>query len=628
MDVVPEGAIAIRELGEVSSDSLGLIDVMTGGLPVSMWEGTSKELVDLLVPSLPSQVESQATRDLMKRLMLSVARPLEDATIEDVFVDMTAIVPSAIGFVQDEGSTTDAVRTSNQPIQQADLGILERRVAQLAAMGDWQNVRALVELVPLSAQTENILKIKTDLALIEGGVDSACAEAGERLYASEETYWQKVFAFCQLRDGNVAAAFLTVDLLREQGVEDPVFFWAAEIMAGNRPITPNGIRTLTPLQLAMLRSAGRPFPSQLVRRGDATLLRVLAEAEPLYIAEEDDDETIVAERFREALDLRLDAAERAVSLGSLSPEVLRQLYRSEIFEEDLIEEELSELELQIDLPSPIAEQEPLLPVTDTEEDTQPEFDLDDFPVDTVLARARLFKLAEAQAIPTAQAEVISRAIDFARADRGRTGPDVATMGLIYAPLLKDLVPTGDLVWFAGNAARALIAAGELEDGNDWLDLTRTYARTSIEAADVSAAMWPIERQLQPSLINRFTPLRLKRWEETRPSSRLQSDKALILSTLTALGETVTNADWMSLMGREVSQTSDYPSPHIWNGLDNAANNQRIGETVLMALIALGEEGPAGASPIVLSHVMTTLVRIGLEEEARRFAVEAAIIHGL
>ena len=628
-EILPEGVIAIRELGDVSSDSLGLTDAFTGGLPVSMWQGTSKELVDLLMPSLPTSVTSQAVRDLTKRLLLSVARPPEDSVTEDVFVDMSAIVPSSIGFVQNDSTVNDVGLEAGLLNQEPDLGILERRISQLAAMGDWLNVRALVELVPSTSQTESILKIRTDLALVEGGVDSACAEAGERLFVSEETYWQKVFAFCQLRDGNVAAAFLTIDLLREQGIDDPAFFWAAELMSGNRPITPNGLRRLTPLQLAMLRGAGRPFPTQLVRLGDPTLLRVLAEAEPLFIAEPDEDELVIFKRMRDALDLRLEASERAVALGALDPEVLRNHYRSEIFEEDLIEEEVSEFsELTAQPVAPVDNVEQTTFSPTVENTDEPDLDLDDFPVNTVLARARLFKLAEAQSIPTARAEVISRAIDYARADRGRNGPDVGAMGLIYAPLLKDLVPTGDLVWFAGNAARALVAAGELEAGNEWLELTKTYARTSIEAADVSAAIWPVERQLQPSVTNRFTPLRFKRWEATRPQSRLQSDKTLVLTTLTALGETVTNADWMSLMERDVRQSASFPSPHIWNGLNNAAANQRVGETVLMALIALGNDGPAGASPIVLSHVISALTRIGLEDEARRFAVEAAITYGL
>ncbi|MBT7451352.1 MAG: hypothetical protein HN793_11030, partial [Rhodospirillaceae bacterium] len=72
--IVPEGMISVRQLDELSSDSIGLVDGFTGGLPVDLWAGTSKELVDLLLPKLPRQVKSVATRDLAKRLLLSVAR--------------------------------------------------------------------------------------------------------------------------------------------------------------------------------------------------------------------------------------------------------------------------------------------------------------------------------------------------------------------------------------------------------------------------------------------------------------------------------------------------------------------------------------------------------------------------
>lgn len=622
LDIVPEGMIAVRALNEVSSDSLGLVDVLSGGLTVAMWQDSPKELIDILFPLLPAKVSSAAARDLTRRLLLSVARPPEPSLIEDVFVDMTAIVPSAVGFSMTDDSGAGINANVDVPFDPPDLGILDRRVTQLAAMGDWRNVRALVELVPPMSMTEGIRAVRTDLALVEGGIDAACAEAVERLSISTEPYWQKVFAYCQLRDGNIAGAFLTIDLLRELGVDDPAFFWASEIMAGNRPITPNGMRTLSPLQLAMLRSAGRPFPSQLVRDGDPTLLRVLAETEPLFVVEEDDAQDIIQKRLRRALDLRLESAERAVGLGALDPEVLRSLYRAEVFDEELVEDETT-ADTEIE-----TEQTERLVQSGLLQDTQPEIDLNDLPVNTVLARAQLFKLAEAQYIPTARAEVISRAIDYARADRGRNGPDVGTMGRIFAPLLLELAPTGDLAWFAGNAARALLVAGELEAGRAWLEVTRLYSRTSIDAADVAAAMWPIERQFQPLVTNRFTPLRFKRWEETRPSGRLPQDKMLILSTFTALQETVTNADWMTLMDRQTRRTTDLPSPQIWNGLIDAARNQRVGETVLFALITLGEDGISNVSPIVLSHVISAFISIGLEDEARRLAVEAAIIRGL
>ena len=55
---------------------------------------------------------------------------------------------------------------------------------------------------------------------------------------------------------------------------------------------------------------------------------------------------------------------------------------------------------------------------------------------------------------------------------------------------------------------------------------------------------------------------------------------------------------------------------------------RIGEIVMLSLIALGEGGPGQASPIVLRKVMDSLKVIGLEKEVRALALEAAVAAGL
>ncbi|MEQ8734669.1 MAG: hypothetical protein RIC29_07075 [Rhodospirillaceae bacterium] len=609
---VSGGEIAVRQLEEVSTDSIGVLDEFSDGFPLNLWEGTSKELVDLLLPKLPDQTPSVVTRELVQRLLLSVARPPEETKTQDVFVDMTAIVPSALGFNADENLPEDTSALAEPQETNAGLVLLELRLARLAAMGDWTSVQALLEVIPQDSFGDRMQILSTDLALVEGRVDDACDAVQANLRMSKNVYWQKTFAFCQLRDGNVSSAYLTIDLLRETGVNDPAFFWVSELMAGNRPITPAGLDRLTPLQLAMLRSAGRPFPPQLVTNGDPTLLKVLATAELLYVADDGLDEEGLAERVREARDRRLDAAERAVGLGALDPEILRTLYRSEV-EEDTDNEQPAS--------SATASNED---VSSAEED----LNLRSIPVSTPVDRAKLFQLAESQTILTARAEVISRAIDFARNDRGQNGPNVSVMGAVYAPLLKTIEPSGDLVWFAGNAARALLAVSEMEAGEAWLELSQLYARTSIEASEVAAAMWPTERQLQPTLTNRFTPLRLKRWEDSRPPGLRAADKALVLSTLMALGEPVASEDWLDLMDRRTHSSIELPRPQIWNGLSLAAKNGRIGETVLFAVLALSEEGPEGVSPVVLSHVVSSLMTIGLENEARRVAVEAALARGL
>ena len=52
------------------------------------------------------------------------------------------------------------------------------------------------------------------------------------------------------------------------------------------------------------------------------------------------------------------------------------------------------------------------------------------------------------------------------------------------------------------------------------------------------------------------------------------------------------------------------------------------ETVLLALYALGSDGPGGANPIMLSRAIASLRLIGLDGEARALAIEAAIAAGV
>ena len=43
---------------------------------------------------------------------------------------------------------------------------------------------------------------------------------------------------------------------------------------------------------------------------------------------------------------------------------------------------------------------------------------------------------------------------------------------------------------------------------------------------------------------------------------------------------------------------------------------------------MGDLGPQGADPTTLFHVIEALLRVGLAEEARSIALEAAIANGL
>jgi hypothetical protein len=87
--------------------------------------------------------------------------------------------------------------------------------------------------------------------------------------------------------------------------------------------------------------------------------------------------------------------------------------------------------------------------------------------------------------------------------------------------------------------------------------------------------------------------------------------------------------WSDLVGvQSLSPDARPPDAATIYALSEASQLGRTGETVLLALLALGEEGPGEAHPLVLHEVLTALVRVGLSYEARLLAIEAAVANGI
>jgi hypothetical protein len=93
-----------------------------------------------------------------------------------------------------------------------------------------------------------------------------------------------------------------------------------------------------------------------------------------------------------------------------------------------------------------------------------------------------------------------------------------------------------------------------------------------------------------------------------------------------LGEPVGNASDV-LIGSDTNAGAVPNSAYFFNLADAAAAGRR-GETVLLALLNLGEGGPGVVSPIVLSRILRSLREVGLTNEARSLAFEAIVAAGI
>lgn len=458
------------------------------------------------------------------------------------------------------------------PSQSGDLVAL--RVGLLADMGDFSGVNALLDATPSRNQNDRLMRVESDSRLLANDIARACALATAQIQKQDNPYWQKAFIFCQALAGEHDKASLGVALLREGEEEDPVFFALVDALASGKPAVLDSLPDPSPLHLAMARAAKTQLPADVISTDHPGVLRTIAISPNAPV------------------ELRLEAAERAEASGALPVDALRQLYTSIMFSDE-------------DLANPL---------TKAEAESGP------------LSRALLYRTSIIQTVPTAQAEAVARALAL-----GREGGRYASTVRAFMPVLKRIKPSTELVWFAPEAVRALMIGGLLEAAENWLGLLRASALFNSESGAVLGALMPVARLALTT--DTWSPDMLGIWWEGEKLRDGARERAALLYTLfESLGEPVSQTLWQALFDGPDRTTVAMPHPALWYRLAKASGagggTGRIGETILLSLLAIGEGGPGAADPVILRRVLTSLGAIGLEKEARSLAVEAALSAGL
>ncbi|HLN25769.1 MAG TPA: antifreeze protein [Patescibacteria group bacterium] len=530
--------VQVQELGVIDSNATGILDEAHGGLGSEMWAGTNMAVVQKVLPGLPAQTTSHAMRSLMRRLLLT-----------------TAAIPPGSKLAAGDS-------------------LIKLRADKLWAMGELDGLNALLKGVPSSAVTPELRRLAVDTALLAGDTATACNETvALRAQAPADPFAAKLQVFCQLTAGKTNEASFGEDVLREQKINDPAFFAAADALAGiGSGKLGDAFAAPTPLTLAMARAAKLPIPEAAAATPQPALLRAIATTPTA------------------SLEARLLAGEKAEALGAVDTDVLRQIYESVTF----------------------TPQELAAPVADK----------------TTRGRALLYRASLQQTLPTAKAEIIGKALTTATA----SGSDAYfTAARIYAPQIAGLKPAPELVSFAVPAARALIAAGQAEAAKPWISFARAQGLGNTDIANAAASLAPLLRLLGPDDDRPMPPGALAVWRKARPD--LSPDAqirrgAVCLSLLSAFGEKIPSEEWLPLYDGPLLVTSLHPRPALWNGLRVATEDLRLGETVLLSLASLGEPGLTQSDPSDLYRVVSGLRLLGLDADARALAVEAAIANGV
>ena len=447
------------------------------------------------------------------------------------------------------------------------------RAERLTAMGARDAAVSLLKAAGPAGGADALDRIRNDGWLSALDYAAAC----ERILGKAgrgDGYWRRVRILCQAHAGLVEAATLGLEILLETDASlDRPFDDAIYAMAGLAEPVVDARADPTPLRVAAWRLAQLPVPAEAVAKAAPDVLPAIVGA----------PESLPG--------TRLVAAERAEATGALTVEALRDLYRDMAFSPEERADALAQVES----------------------------------LEPPLGRALMLQSIEAQTAPALQAELLAAALFLAEA-QGAYG----TAARALAHLVGAVPPAPEHGWFSGAAGRALMAAGNHDAAAGWYALASREAPRDAEAARAAVRLWPLmllnadEAHLKTAPFEVWLALRAEEGERAVALARA----SWLVILVDALGGRIDAEVWDRLLAEGRPMASHAPAPALAHGLRMAAEGGQLGETVLMALLLLGDGGPAAAGLATVGPVVSSLASVDLREEARAIALEAALAAGL
>lgn len=490
--------------------------------------------------------------------------------IEGLLPRIPALTPSRVAqSLRRRLLLTAAQVPSGAPTVPSFLGL---RVERLAAAGDYPSATALAALAPPQMEDPALDIARAEGALLNGNHQAACEVVDRSLALGRRSpYWVRRLVFCRVLDGDVEHARLTAAILRElPGDPDPLFDQLLAILVDGRDVAVEAAEDMTPLHFAMIRAARRTIPDSAANSDNPAILRAIATS------------------ANASIEARLMAGESAEIAGALPAESLGQIYASLAFSDD---QRANVLTAALEMPRR-------------------------------LANALLFQSAVGEDIPAAQAEALQTALRLANA---RTHGMVSR---VNADRLVALAPDPDLVWFAADAGLALLHAGTVDAARDWFDLARLLvSETQADAAVAVLKLWPPLMVVPPADPLPWAPDALTAWWRgiaALDGNQVQELGGPVLSMFDAVGLAVPEPVWEQFTQMAGPVLAQRPSVGVLRGLRVAAQGGRVGETVLFALVALGDRHPAEVDSAVLADIVAALLVVGLKQDAQALALEALV----
>ena len=579
---LPAQGVYQQGLDTLDPSSPGILTAANGGFPGTMWQGSDRRALVALLPRMPIGKGSPAMRSLAERLLLSEAQ-VPQGTSKNVY------------------------------------DVFQARIDRLAAAGYSAEIADLFGRVPEKIADPRLTHVRVDVLLLTGDPSAACDEALSANQRSEEPSWLEVVGYCKLVKGDADGAGFTADMLRETGVDDADYFtllsWLSlpEATRGEKPVLKND-KPLTPLRLVMLKASG-----------NEVAIESLALASPLVLVAIANDKDLPP-------DIKLEAADRAARAGAIGAGDLAAAYAGVTLNAPDLADPVTAAASQpggrggallyqaaMQAADPVGKLKILQAIW-----TRAQAD------GTYLLAAKVNAEATKALLPAApEAAAVPETADAAPVDGAPADllPDAAAP--VPPPAPEPVAMPPELLAAAPEIIKALLAAGEIGSARAWYGIVQdTAAEGDAKATFTQTQLWPLMVVADPE--TPFSEDAFDAWWQGQ-SQLGGPDRsrrgALLMAVLEGLGQPVPQAFWGGLYDGADQADGPVPPLPIWRGLNAAGKAGRLGESVLLSLVVLGDAGPAKASPAVLGDVLKTLAKVGLDHDARAVATEALIVSG-
>ena len=486
-------------------------------------------------------------------------------------------IPAATGSAAMNGLARRLLLSVARPPRDVNPGeFLGYRVDRLVALGQGRDVEGLVRGAGELANDPMVLEARINQMFLDDDVLGACPLVREAVRRDPTAYREMALVFCQRLDGEFTQADLGLSLLGDQGVDVGATYRRLDLALQGAPnIEISSLADANPLLLAMAIEAEVEIPGDVTSSDDPAVLVALARNPQM------------------TPDIRLTAAEKAVAQAVLDPDVLAELYRDVAFTPEERANALSQAQ-QFGGPK---------------------------------GRALLFQAAQAQPSSTGQAEVYRALLLNAASEGGTTGYGSAARAV--RGQLAALPPSPELAWFAADAVAALLVAGDPEAAARWWPLMEERARTDPSTQPQVHALWPIMRMAFGEQMADDGSRMEAWWDQFGPDEEAErrARGTVYAALMTGLSDEAVDPLLSHLVIGPQLLSEDVPQSVLIDAMLRSAAEQRVGQTVLLALVVLGEGGTAQADPITLGAVISALREVGLGQDARLIALEAAFASG-